>query len=130
MKHEPKQVLALMDHIVSFVRDLSKGQWLTKVMFKYVPHAKDKAVARVEKFVAETVLMYNNLDPRTEEFTTAEWIEFKALESELRFRLNKLFWGQINQERSVLDPEHWRSLNTVTIIMIDLIIRVREEFNG
>lgn len=130
MKHEVHQVIALMEHIVSFARDLSKGQWLTTALFRYVPGAKEKAVLRIEKFTADCVTIYNNLDPRLNELSMKDWMQFKALEKELRFRLNKLFWGHINDNRDSLDPDHWSRLNSVTIILIDLIIRVREEFDG
>lgn len=128
--HEVTQTLALMEYIVSFFRDMSKGQWLTKAVLRYVPSAKEKAIARIEKHVAECVLMYENLDERTEGLTVDQWMKFKALELELRFRLNKLFWGRINEDRSVLDPDHWKRLNVIAIIALDLIIRIREEYNG
>lgn len=130
MNHNPKQINALLAHISAAVNKLASKQRLTCAIFKYVPGAKDKAVSNIEQFVAECVTMYNNLDEAETPWTFEDWKQFRLFEAQIRINLRKLFWGTINENRQVLEDKHWKALNPIAVILIDLLIRIRGEYEN
>jgi hypothetical protein len=130
LKHDPDAMNELMQAIVDKVRWLATGQFWGVLYLRYWPHACEKLVADLIKFCEKATHKYVELpETNIEQPSFEQWQMHVAQCKELDFQLNKLFWGDYNENREVVNPELWNLLNRCAITLIEITGLLKSEYH-
>jgi hypothetical protein len=127
-KHNADTVNEVTKDILGFVTELGSTHVWSVMALKYIPGAKDKLVQRCVDVMVGSIKKYVGAKARREKVTFEQWQVHTALMKEMDFRLNKLFWGTYNDDRSCLDPEHWEVMQKVAVDLLTLLDHIKGEF--